>query len=218
MTGQGGLLLCSGGLDSAALLTIEHSQSRRLEALFFDYGQLNAADELAAARRFCGDFGVPLHEAALPGAFPPSGLTAEGDDHRYLAGKSRFFLPMRNGAFLTLAVSWAMRLGCDVILIGSVAADRTHLDSGPHFFAAMDELVTLGSGGTVRLEAPLAAMRKGEVMDKVRKLGDPARILEHSWSCYFPRSSAKVRRFAWGEGCGACLSCRGRRAALAAMA
>lgn len=208
------LILCSGGLDSIALMAVRHSAGDELAALFIDYGQLNAADEAGSARHFCAMFDVPLTEVRMAGAFPPTGLTSESETASYLPGKSRFFLPMRNAVFVSLAVSWAMRLGCSEILVGSVHADRTHLDSGPEYLARMDELVRLCSGGAVALAAPLAQMRKAEVMALVADAIDPAELFAHSWSCYYPRGSAKVRTFDWGEGCGSCLSCRGRRAAL----
>jgi 7-cyano-7-deazaguanine synthase len=209
---NGRLLLCSGGADSTALLLIERAAGRRPDCLFFDYGQLAAQDERRAAQSLCAATGVALHEVSLRG-FPPSGLTDEGWHESYLPKKSRFFLPMRNGVFLTLAVSWAMHLGCTKILIGSVHADRTHLDSGPDFLAGMTALVGMASGGTVAVEAPLADLPKAAVAAAAAEAGAGfADLLASSWSCYHPRASAKVRAFAWGEGCGSCLSCRGRRA------
>lgn len=208
------LLLCSGGLDSIALMAVRAATGDSLAALFIDYGQLNAADEAASARHFCAQFDVALTEISMAGAFPPSGLSNDGEFAGFLPGKSRFFLPMRNAVFVSIAVSWAMRLGCCEILVGSVHADRTHLDSGPEYLARMGELVRLCSGGTVDFAAPFAAMRKAEVMGLAAEAIDPAELFEHTWSCYHPRSSAKVRQFDWGEGCGSCLSCRGRRAAL----
>lgn len=208
------LLLCSGGLDSIALMAVRTNAGDKLAALFIDYGQLNAADEAASARHFCAHFGVTLTEITMAGAFPPSGLSNEDEFAGYLPGKSRFFLPMRNAVFVSLAVSWAMRLGCNEILVGSVHADRTHLDSGPEYMARMGELVRLCSGGTVDLAAPFAAMRKAEVMALAAEAIDPTELFAHTWSCYHPRGSDKVRQFDWGEGCGSCLSCRGRRAAL----
>lgn len=208
------LLLCSGGLDSIALMAVRHHAGDDLAALFVDYGQMNAADEAKAATYFCGKFGIALTRASMADAFPPSGLSDDASQFTYLAGKSRFFLPARNAVFISLAVSWAMRLGCHDILVGSVNADRTHLDSGPDFLARMDELVRLCSDGKVGLSAPFAAMRKAEVMALAAEAIDPAEIFAHTWSCYHPRGSHKVRTFDWGQGCGSCLSCRGRRAAL----
>lgn len=208
------LLLCSGGLDSIALMAVRNAAGDALAALFVDYGQLNAAEELAAARHFCDRFGIGLTRAAMPDAFPPSGLSSDEGHFAYLPGKSRFFLPARNAVFISLAISWALRLDCDEILVGSVHADRTHLDSGPDFIARMDTLARICSDGKVGLSAPFLALRKGEMIDMAAKAIDPAELFAHTWSCYHPRGSDKVRQFDWGAGCGSCLSCRGRRAAL----
>jgi 7-cyano-7-deazaguanine synthase len=214
------LLLCSGGLDSLALLNLRHRAGDRLKALFIDYGQLNRADEQGAAREACAELGVEMFEADLRGAFPPSGLTDEAEaGFTYLEGKSRFFLPMRNGVFATLAVSWAMRHRCAEILVGSVRADRTHLDAGLPWLQAMRNLIQAGSAGQVDFSYPLAEMGKGEVMAELMANGiDPRRLMARAYSCYHPRTSPKVRAFVWGDGCGSCLSCRGRRAALEGLA
>lgn len=208
------LLLCSGGLDSVCLLLRQHRAGDRLRALFLDYGQMNAEEERASARHFCALTGTPLVEASLAGAFPPSGLSSEAEQGTYLEGKSRFFLPMRNGVFIALAVSWAMRHGCGDVLVGSVRADRRHLDSGEPFMTQMRELVEQCSGGQVTVSFPLAELTKAEVIAEVAGHADLAEVFARTYSCYFPRSSPKVREFAWGFGCGSCLSCRGRRAAL----
>jgi 7-cyano-7-deazaguanine synthase len=208
------LLLCSGGFDSISLLVLERAQGADITALFFDYGQMNADDERAAARRFCKQFDVELNEAALRDAFPTSGLSREHETTTFLEGKSRFFLPMRNAVFISLAGSWALKLKCSAILVGSVAADETHLDSGPVFFEQMKALVAQCTDGAVRVDFPLAGKRKAEVLTQVSRHHKPAEIMQGTYSCYYPRSSPKVRAFEWGFGCGSCLSCRGRRAAL----
>lgn len=214
MSTPGRLLLCSGGLDSVCLLMRQQRAGDRLTALFIDYGQMNVEEERASARHFCAEAGVALIQASLAGAFPPSGLSSEAEQGTYLEGKSRFFLPMRNGVFIALAVSWAMRHGCRDILVGSVRADSRHLDSGEPFMTQMRELVEQCSGGQVSVSFPLAALSKAEVIAEVAEHADLPEIFRRTYSCYFPKSSAKVREFAWGFGCGSCLSCRGRRAAL----
>jgi 7-cyano-7-deazaguanine synthase in queuosine biosynthesis len=73
------LLLCSGGFDSISLLVLEKAQGADLTALFFDYSQMNLDDERAAARRFCRQFDIELIEAALPDAFPVSGLSRDDE-------------------------------------------------------------------------------------------------------------------------------------------
>ena len=208
------LLLCSGGIDSVCLLLMRRAMGERLTALFFDYGQMNLEEERSAARHFCAAAGAPLIEASLGQAFPPSGLTSEDETGVYLEGKSRFFLPMRNGVFIALATSWAMRQGCRDILVGSVKADRTHLDSGEPFMSRIRQLVEQCSGGQVSVAFPLAGLSKAEVVRQAAPHADTNEIFERTYSCYFPRASAKVRQFAWGYGCGSCLSCRGRRAAM----
>jgi 7-cyano-7-deazaguanine synthase len=214
-TSERQLLLCSGGFDSISLLVLEKAKASDIVALFFDYGQMNAAEERAAAVHFCKSSDVPIIEATIAGAFPKNGLSSEDEAGTFLEGKSRFFLPMRNAVFVSLAASWALKHDCTTILVGSVAADETHLDSGPVYFEQMKALVAQCTNGKVRVDFPLAGMKKAEVYAAVAKHHPPAEIMQRSYSCYYPRSSPKVRSFEWGFGCGSCLSCRGRRAAVA---
>lgn len=214
-TAQRKLLLCSGGFDSISLLILERSAAHEIVSLFIDYGQMNAAEERAAARHFCAAFNSELIEAAMPQAFPASGLTTEGEIDTYLEGKSRFFLPMRNAVFIALAASWALKLKCSTILVASVEADQTHLDSGAEFFQQIRNLVAQCTAGTLTVDFPLAHMRKADVYKAATRHIAGAELMSRTYSCYYPRSSPKVRSFEWGAGCGSCLSCRGRRAAMA---
>lgn len=214
-TPQRKLLLCSGGFDSISLLILERAASADIVSLFIDYGQMNVAEERAAARHFCTAFHSELMEAAMPQAFPPSGLTTEGEIDTYLEGKSRFFLPMRNAVFIALAASWALKMKCSTILVASVEADQTHLDSGQDFFQQIRTLVAQCTASALTVDFPLAHMRKADVFKAATSHIAPAELMGRTYSCYYPRTSPKVRAFEWGHGCGSCLSCRGRRAAMA---
>lgn len=209
------LLLCSGGFDSISLLSLERAAGHDIVSLFIDYGQMNAAEERAAARHFCAAFQSELIEAAMPHAFAPSGLTTENDIDPYLEGKSRFFLPMRNAVFISLAASWALKMKCATILVASVEADQTHLDSGAAFFQQIRTLVAQCTAHALTVDFPLAHMRKADVYKAATQHIAGPELMSRTYSCYYPASSPKVRSFEWGRGCGSCLSCRGRRAAIA---
>ena len=65
-------ILFSGGLDSTALMAFYLRQNFDVRALFVDFGQAAAKQELNAARSLCKYYGVPLsvfyarHQTTLP--------------------------------------------------------------------------------------------------------------------------------------------------------
>ena len=115
------------------------------------------------------------------------------------------YVPFRNAHFLSAAVSWAEVLGAEKIYIGAVAQDSSgYPDCRPEFYAAFNEAVRTGTKeGTIRIEAPLIALRKAEIVRLGLELGAP---FDLTWSCYSREDRA----------CGVCDSCVLRLRAFAA--
>lgn len=125
------------------------------------------------------------------------------------------YVPLRNTFFVTLAAaaleSWLLaRIEGEgvapaslsgAIFVGANAIDYSgYPDCRPEFYRAIEETLRLGSKvGTayavpMRIEAPIIAMTKAEIVRHAVALGAP---LELTWSCY-----------AGGERpCGSCDSC-----------
>jgi len=84
------------------------------------------------------------------------------------------------------------------VLLGPLAGNPFS-DATPEFFAAMGQALTLGLASDVRVETPLAALHKADVITLGERLGVP---FELTLSCMQP---------AGGEHCGRCSKCRERR-------
>jgi 7-cyano-7-deazaguanine synthase len=202
-------VLLSGGLDSATTLAIARERGFECHALSFAYGQRHRA-ELAAAARVARAQGVAEHRVIeIPiGQLGGSALTDERiavPEHGG-AGIPVTYVPARNTVFLSLALALAEVLEAQTIFIGVTAVDYSgYPDCRPDFIAAFQALAELATkqgveGRAVRIEAPLIAMSKADIIRRGIALGvDYAATV----SCY----NADVD----GRACGHCDSCRFRR-------
>ena len=215
------VVLLSGGLDSMVVAALAREQGFRLHALTIDYNQRHRV-EIAAARDIAARLGAVRH-VVLPldlTAFGGSALTADiavpkdRPDAPISPGIPVTYVPARNLVFLSLCLAWAEAVGARDLFIGVNALDYSgYPDCRPEFiagFAALARLATRaaderdGDSEPWRVHAPLQHLRKTEIAREAARLGlDPA----WSWSCYDPHGP--------GVACGACDSCRLRRAAMA---
>ena len=115
------------------------------------------------------------------------------------------YVPFRNAHFLSAAVSWAEVLGAERIYIGAVQQDSSgYPDCRPEYYQAFNEVIRRGTKeGEIRIETPLIALRKFEIVRLGLELGAP---FDLTWSCYSREDQA----------CGTCDSCVLRLRAFAA--
>ena len=106
------------------------------------------------------------------------------------------YVPFRNAHFLSAAVSWAEVLGAKTVIIGAVEQDSSgYPDCRPAYYDAFNQLIKMGTKeGDIRVETPLIAMRKNEIVRLGVELGAPFHV---SWSCYSGET----------EACSVCESC-----------
>jgi 7-cyano-7-deazaguanine synthase len=176
-------------------------------AIHFSYGQRTEARELHSAQEIARLVGVrellPLkidlfrriggsaltdHAIAVPeAAANEAGIGSE---------VPVTYVPFRNAHFLSAAVSWAEVLGAKTVLIGAVEQDSSgYPDCRPAYYDAFNQLIRMGTKeGDIRVETPLIAMRKREIVRLGVELGAPFHV---SWSCYSGET----------EACGVCESC-----------
>ena len=83
------------------------------------------------------------------------------------------------------------------------AAGEAYADCSPEFANAMDEAISIGTYGKIRVERPLIHMNKAAVVKTGLEIGVP---YELTWSCY--EGGEKP--------CGTCGTCIDRAAAFAA--
>ncbi len=206
------VVLLSGGLDSATVLAMASREGYRCYALSFDYGQRHRS-ELEASRRVAEHAGVVEHRIVPVGlgevggsaltdpAIPVPEATEIGDEIPVT------YVPARNLLFLSFAVGWAEVLGAHDIFIGVNAVDYSgYPDCRPEFIESFQQTANLATragseGEPFAIHAPLIEMSKGEIIQQGVRLGVDYSL---TISCYQADEQ--------GRACGACDSCRLRRA------
>ena len=200
------VLCLSGGMDSTVCAALA-ARDYDVYALHFSYGQRTEAKELASATEIARLTGakefLPL-KMDLFSRIGGSALTDEAiavpeapaEEAAIGAEIPVTYVPFRNAHFLSAAVSWAEVVGAKRVFIGAVEQDSSgYPDCRPAYYDAFNELIRRGTKeGDIRIETPLIAMRKNEIVRLGVELGAPFHV---SWSCYSGER----------EACGICESC-----------
>ncbi len=202
------VVLLSGGLDSTTVMGIAKSRGYELYALSFDYGQRHIK-EVECARAVARHYDVIEHKVLKIDLAQIGGSALTDKRIKVPTGRSTknmaneipvTYVPARNTILLSFALSWAEVMDADAIFIGANALDYSgYPDCRPEFYRAFEEVARLGTkrgveGKPIRIEYPLIAMTKAEIIKEGLRLGVP---YELTWSCY--RGGARA--------CGVCDSC-----------
>lgn len=204
------VVLVSGGLDSATVLAMAKAQGYECYALSMNYGQRHRI-ELDRAQKVAKSNGAVEHRVVRIdiGNFGGSALTdqeisvpTEETDAIPVT-----YVPARNTVFLSVALGWAEVLEASAIFIGANAVDYSgYPDCRPEYIEAFQTMANLATkagveGESIKIEAPIINMTKGEIIQAGLELGvDYSQTI----SCYNPRTDGKI--------CGECDSCRIREA------
>jgi len=201
-----GVVLVSGGMDSAVTAAIARTECREVAFLHVRYGALTQDRErqsfLALAARFAPAHSLMTECPSLQ-AVGGSALTdpnipiPEGDPGR--VGIPVTYVPFRNAHFLSVAVSYAEVLKYDRIYIGAVEEDGSgYPDCRRVFYDAFELAARLGTAppaeSALSIETPVIHLTKADIVKEGVRLGVP---FELTWSCY--RNGPKA--------CGHCDSC-----------
>lgn len=201
------VVLLSGGLDSTVALatTLAALDRSRIIALTFDYGQVNRAKELAAARNIARHYGVEHRIVGLSNIFVPSALTGGRDaipTDPATNGPDATFVPGRNMVLISVGVAIAQGSGAGIVITGCNADDAAgYPDTTTKFLKAVREAAYEGYG--ITLCNPLVADSKRTITLIAEKLRVP---VEYTWSCYRGTETQ----------CGNCGSCKLNREAASA--
>lgn len=205
------VVLLSGGLDSATVLAMAHQQGYACYCLSLDYGQRHRA-ELDAAARVAAALGARAHRVVNLdlAAFGGSALTdtsiavpVDGIE----PGIPVTYVPARNTILLSLALAWAEVLAARHIFFGANAVDYSgYPDCRGEFVSAFQHMANLATkaaveGASLTVHAPIIELSKAEIIQRGTTLGVDYGL---TVSCY--------QADAAGRACGACDSCRLRRA------
>jgi 7-cyano-7-deazaguanine synthase len=205
----------SGGMDSSvcAALAVHNYGAGNVAALHISYGQRTEAREQASFLGICERLGIHKRLIFRTPFFRLIGGSALTDDHIAVPDAPTeigahipvTYVPFRNAHFLSAATSWAEVLGAELIYIGAVQQDSSgYPDCRPEFYEAFNQAIRTGTKeGRIRIETPLIALRKSQIVMRGLELGAP---FDLTWSCYSRDDQA----------CGACDSCVLRLRAFAA--
>jgi 7-cyano-7-deazaguanine synthase len=213
------VVLLSGGIDSATALAIAGAAGYSTYALSVDYGQRHRR-ELRAAEAVAKTLGAVKHltmafdlreiggsaltsELAVPKQRKQPALKASPEPDRSPSPIPVTYVPARNTIFLSFALAWAEVLGAERIFIGANAVDYSgYPDCRPEYLKAFEAMANLATKAAVegslrfRVEAPLLAMTKADIIRKGTDLGLDYGL---TWSCYDPGPE--------GSPCRQCDSC-----------
>lgn len=198
---ESGVVLLSGGLDSAVCLSIAAQECKRIFPLAFEYGQKTCAREMECARALADYYHTEiLRVVRLDFLGQITGAALCQPDQEVT--RNNEYVPFRNGIFLAIATALAETVGAEVIYIGSTGGDRICNDNSQQFRDAFETAVAEGTNTqrTIHVSAPLGTLEKVDIVRTGLALGTP---LEHTWSCHNNIDTA----------CGQCSNCTSRQAA-----
>jgi 7-cyano-7-deazaguanine synthase len=200
------VVLLSGGLDSYTAAALAREAGFDIYALTVKYGQRHG-HEIPASRKVAEALGAKAHReigvdlAALGG----SALLGDGDVPKGGPVPNEIpstYVPARNTVMLSLALAWAEVIGSYDIFIGVNALDYSgYPDCRPEFIEAFERTARLATkagveGGQFRIQTPLIAMTKAQIIQRGVALGLDYGLTH---SCYDPLPT--------GTPCGRCDSC-----------
>jgi 7-cyano-7-deazaguanine synthase len=200
------VVLLSGGLDSYTAAALAREAGFDIYALTVKYGQRHG-HEIPASRKVAEALGAKAHReigvdlAALGG----SALLGDGDVPKGGPVPNEIpstYVPARNTVMLSLALAWAEVIGSYDIFIGVNALDYSgYPDCRPEFIEAFERTARLATkagveGGQFRIQTPLIAMTKAQIIQRGVALGLDYGLTH---SCYDPLPA--------GTPCGRCDSC-----------
>jgi 7-cyano-7-deazaguanine synthase len=182
-----GVILLSGGLDSAVTLYYARSRGFRPDALIFDYAQRHKK-EIEYAIKLCRLNHIDFYTAKIDLGWTKSSLT----DSKIVVPLSRnlnkkdipaTYVAGRNIIFLSYAFSLAESIGAETIFIGAHTCDYSgYPDCRPEFLWNFNQAVNLGmKDSKIKISAPLIDKSKKDIIKLGLKLKVPFR---YTWSCY----------------------------------
>jgi 7-cyano-7-deazaguanine synthase len=175
-----GLVLLSGGQDSATCLAWAKNEFSAVHTISFDYGQRHRI-ELEFSRKLADLAGAKSHTQLVVPTFTQIGdsaLVGEGDisaTHRSGDGLPASFVPGRNYIFLGLAAAQAFLLGVRDLVAGVCQTDYSgYPDCRDESIRAVQEALSLCLDRNIRIHTPLMFMTKSETVLWMSELGSIA--------------------------------------------
>ena len=206
------IVIFSGGLDSAAVLSQALTENKEVIALHFCYGSKHEEAETKAANSlidFLNNRGdkVTMMTIDLSPVFKhfKSALLTGGEDLPHgtydVENMKKTVVPFRNGIMLSIAAGIAESQGANRIYAGVHAGDNAvYPDCRVEFIKAFQDAVDKGTDAWIDFVMPLNSKPKSHAVNLCTKNKIPTEL---TWSCYEGGETQ----------CGTCTTCTARREA-----
>jgi 7-cyano-7-deazaguanine synthase len=200
------VVLLSGGMDSLTTLAIAVDKGFDPHVIHVNYGQKTEEAEQKAFNKIAAFYNIPEEKRIVchTNFFSVMGgsslIDAKSKVPKAELGRKGIpstYVPFRNGLLLSMAVSYADKIGAKVIFFGAVSADSSgYPDCRQEFIEKFAEGAKSGTKTLkdLKIAAPLVDLKKSQILSAATTLGAP---LHYSWSCYQSNDLA----------CGECDSC-----------
>ena len=201
------VVVFSGGQDSTTCLFWAINRYDEVEAITFNYGQKHSV-ELEQSKEICQEAGVKqtIIDISFLNTIVESALTSNGDVNQVNEkGLPASFVPNRNQIFLTMAHSYAQKIGAQSLVTGVCQTDYSgYPDCRQEFIMLLQQVTNLGSQSTIGIDTPLMHLTKAETCLLAEEEGCLDIVLDDSHTCY---NGNREKINPWGYGCGECPAC-----------
>lgn len=170
------ICLCSGGLDSFALVHIFKNLNYKIKILYIDYGHLSSRMEyksVQAIAKLLDIYEVLEIDIKNYGNLFLNNLTIK---EKLLND----FFPGRNLLLLAIAASIAYELQIQEISIGIINSERIFTDCTPLFFSKLEDLFYLIFNFHLGIQTPLENCSKLDIIRYLKKYELPLNL---TYSC-----------------------------------
>jgi 7-cyano-7-deazaguanine synthase len=210
---QKAVVIFSGGQDSTTCLfyALKKFGKRNVEAITFAYGQKHGI-EVIQSKVICEKANVKQTVINIDflNTIVESALTSQGDVNEINdKGLPSSFVPNRNQLFITLAHSYAQKIGAQNLVTGVCQTDYSgYPDCRQEFIDSVTITTNLGSQSNIRIYTPLMYLTKAETWKLAHELNCLVDVIVDSHTCY--NGDRKTFNL-WGYGCDKCPACELRK-------
>ena len=201
------IVIFSGGQDSTTCLYWALQKYDEVEAITFNYGQKHNV-ELQCAKLLCikEKLKHTIIDISFLDTLVDSALTSNGNVNAINAkGLPASFVPNRNQLFITLAHSYAQKVGAGVLVGGMCQTDFSGYPDCRNSWIKLIELATnSGSESDIEIVTPLMYLTKAQTFLMAEKLDCFEEVVKYSHTCY---EGSREPNY-WGAGCGECPACK----------
>ena len=118
-------------------------------------------------------------------------------------------MPNRNQLFITLAHSYAQKIGAESLVAGMCETDFSgYPDCREAFIKLLESVTNLGSKSNIKIYTPLMFLTKADTFQLADNLDCLDTVIKESHTCY---NGNRDNFHEWGYGCDNCSACELRR-------